>query len=194
MLKKWFKPRATVSIGIDVGSEYIHVIVIEMKKGEFKIREKIASKNESNDSALHVLKNSILLQYISYATIVTGVSDEYIIKKTLQLDVGLNDIEIEKCVEDNAKSFFPECYFDFQVMGIHGEDSAKIDVEMVVVDKKNLVNLLGIMEKSGYRVNIIDINSSAVERAKNIFLVEEIQSIGQNYLVSLGLALRGVKN
>lgn len=191
MLKKWFRSGSSVSIGIDIGRENICVIVMEKKNAELRILHKLKSKYDIEDSVHQVLRNAAILPYVSSATIVVGISDELVIKKTLQLDVGLNDIEIERCVEENAKSFFPEYYFDFQIIGIHAEDNAKIDVEMVVVDKNDLKTLLFMLKKCGYRVNIIDINTAAVEHAKNYFSLDAIQDVGESYIVSLGLALRG---
>ncbi len=190
MLKKWIKSRSSVSIGIDISSDNIHVVVANKRAEEFSILHKITARNDHEDSLPQTLRTSVLLSYLSRAKVITGISDELVIEKKLQLDVSFSDGEIEKYVEEYAKIIFPECSFDFRIIGINSADSNKIDVEAVIANKKEVNSHLMKLEKAGYHVDIVDINSKAIQRTMNYFSQEEIKNMGEEYIISVGLAMR----
>ncbi|MYA18641.1 MAG: type IV pilus assembly protein PilM, partial [Gammaproteobacteria bacterium] len=98
-----------------------------------------------------------------------GIRDSAVVTKTLEMDASLSDRELEAEVTLEAERQMPfpvdEMAIDFEPMQLSSRDPSRVDVLLVACRLEHVVLRQEAAELGGVRLDIVDVESHAVQRA-----------------------------
>lgn len=98
-----------------------------------------------------------------------AVAGSAVITKTIQMNAGLNDQELEDQISVEADQYVPypldEVAIDFEVLGPSEDSADQVDVLLAACRKENVELREDALEIGGLTSKIVDIEAHAVERA-----------------------------
>lgn len=183
----WLKSQTKGLVGIDIDSRYIKLVELAHTNQQPKVlRFAIAELpmmvlTESDEikepatisSTLIQLKNTI--RTTSNAAI--ALPGARVVTKQIILDAGLTDAELEAQVWLEAGKHFPDLIedlsVDFYVNGPANSEQNKLDILLVACRKTSIEKRLEILSKSGFQVEIVDVDYYALERSLNYILQQQ---------------------
>ncbi|MBK1619680.1 pilus assembly protein PilM [Lamprobacter modestohalophilus] len=105
---------------------------------------------------------------------VVAVAGSAVITKVLSLSAELSDAEMEAQIQLEADQYVPypleEVNLDFDVLGPTEGSAGMVDVLLAASRQENVDDRVAALELAGLSVEIVDIESNAVENASGIFI------------------------
>ena len=105
---------------------------------------------------------------------VVAVAGSAVITKVLSLSAELSDAEMEAQIQLEADQYVPypleEVNLDFDVLGPTEGSAGMVDVLLAASRQENVDDRVASLELAGLSVEIVDIESNAVENAGGVFL------------------------
>ena len=120
--------------------------------------------------------------------VVVAVPDASAISKIIQINEGMTEIDIEELVLIEADKYIPfpinEINIDFNVLGPSSKNAAMQDVLIVASRAENVTNRVEALRIAGLEVNVVDVESYAVERALQL-LKNDLPAGGENKVIAI---------
>ena len=167
-----------LSIGLDIGSHAVKVcefvdtgkVIRLVKLGSAKLPDGAVEDGvlQDPDAVGSVISGLIKNLKIKNKKVAISISGYSVIVKKITLNV-MTEEELEKHIQSEAEQYIPfdidEVFLDFQDLQTNSEDSVRTDV-MLVAAKKDVVNeYLGMLEKLGLKVVVVDVDAFALENS-----------------------------
>lgn len=165
-------------VGIDIGSSSIKLVQLKEIKNGYQLQnigvvplpvEAIVDNTlMDSSSVVEGIKSLFSSLKISAREAVCSVSGNSVIIRKISLPVMPND-ELEEQIHWEAEQYIPfdinDVNIDFQIISPDDIDSSKMNV-LLVASKKDIINdYLAVFSEAGIRLNIVDVDSFAVQNA-----------------------------
>ncbi len=174
-----FGRRIDAMVGIDISTMSIKMLQLSRSGDRYRVEHYAAVPMPSGAVVDKDIKDvEAVAKAISQAKEKAGVEVESaavaiassaIITKTMQVEPGLSDYEIENFILLDADKFIPypleEVRLDFDVLGVSAVDPDLLDVLVVASRAENIEVIREALDISGLEAKVIDVESYAVERA-----------------------------
>ncbi len=170
-------------VGIDIGSSSVKVIELARKGSQYIIESYAQESIPENAVDGKIIKapqqvSDVIRLALEKAKTKTkraaiAVPDSSVISKVIQLEIGLTDDETEELVMLEADKYIPypidEVSIDFQVMNTSEKNDSMQDILVVASRTENVNARVDIIKDSGLDVQVVDVESYAIERGYQLF-------------------------
>lgn len=187
-IKEIFDFRFDPIIAVEFGSSSIKVLFLNKtnhqwqveKYGQTFLPEGICEGTTIKNPEVFAQLLRALLNTLNFKTnkIMLAMPDSMVITKTIQVNEGLTEAEVEQLIILEFGSYVPypleEVDFDFEILESSRKRNLR-DVLLVATRKDNLQNVLSTFELAGLEVVVVDVLSYAFERALPLLLEAEAE-------------------
>lgn len=195
---KLFKPKHRSILGIDITSAAVKILEISGSGDALCVEgygRDVLPPNalEGNvikdiDAVAHCIKKLCERSSLTCKQVALAVPDSAVISKTVQINDGLNDEEMEELVIIEADKFIPypidEINFDFEVLGHSTKNPEMLDVLIVASRAENVNSRIEAISRAGLEPRVVDVESYAVERAAQ-HLAKQLPAGGQDKIIAI---------
>ncbi len=204
------KPRSI--LGIDIGSTSVKILELSNRHHQYCVEgycHMLLPQHVTDpDVIARRIKALLSSDNFSSKQAVIAVPDASVMRKVIQINACIQERDIEEWVFMAAEQYIPypldEISLDFNLLGPSATHSDKLDVLVVASRSKNVAQRLESVRRAGLVVEIVDVESYAIERAVRWFanpstrmtfattrVRDMIESDAPLLMVACGLALRG---
>lgn len=194
----FFKSKHRSILGIDISSTSVKILEISLNNDEYCVENYASAVLPENamegnvikdvDAVAACIKNLVISAHFSSKQVACAVPDSSAISKTIQLNSGLNEQEIEELVVSEADKYIPypidEINIDFNVIGPSAKNSAMVDVLIVASRAENVSNRIEVITRASLEPKIVDVESYAVERAAQL-LTSDLPAGGEKKNIAI---------
>jgi len=184
MLSSLWKKKASLIVGIDIGSHSIKAVllhqgndgyVLEALVEEAMPRGAIVDREiqdiEAVGKVIAKLRAKIPTAVMDAAVAVSG---QTVITKVIYMDVALNEQELASQIEIEADSLIPypldEVSLDFESLDVNESDPTKINVLLSAARTESVEARVSALEQGGFNTKVVDVESYAVSRPLDLVL------------------------
>lgn len=186
MLNRFFKKKAQMMVGIDIGSHAVKAVLLSkgsqgytleclamepMPRGVIVDRE--IQDMEAIGNVITRLRKKISSS-VKHAS--AAVSGQTVITKIIYMDVALNEEELANQIEIEADSLIPypldEVSLDFESLDVNESDPSKINVLLSAARTESIEARVTTLDMGGFEAKVIDVESYAVSRAHELCLAD----------------------
>ncbi|MCG2711544.1 MAG: type IV pilus assembly protein PilM [Candidatus Omnitrophica bacterium] len=171
IFEKFVKPKARVSIGLDIGNSSVKVVQLLMQPGSL-LKELVSFdiqsfKSSKGTDILQAVKKSLANAQISTKLVNTSVSGQAVIVRYVQMPKMTRE-ELMKALKFSLGKYIPfnlnEVNYDFQILGEGGEGKGlkTMKVLLVAVKKEVIEERIKILRDAGLTPRVIDVDSFAI--------------------------------
>ncbi len=165
-------------LGMDITSSAVKLLEISDTKGQLCVErygcEMLApnlvdgQEIKDSDAVAHSIKKLHQSCHFACKQVALAVSDSAVMTRILSLPKDLNDEEMEAFLKMEANKFIPyplsEIHLDYAVQNLSANQSTHCDVLTVASRSEPIHNRLKCLHRAGLEVQVIDVESFAVER------------------------------
>ncbi|MEA3639673.1 MAG: type IV pilus assembly protein PilM [Lamprobacter sp.] len=183
-----FGRKQTALLGIDIGSSAIKLVelapgsatgskpfqvealALEPLPPHSLVEKKIADVAQVGQAIAVAVKRS----QSKTKRAVVAVAGSAVITKVLSVNAELSDAEMEAQIQLEAEQYVPypleEVNLDFDVLGPSESSAGMVDVLLAASRQENVDDRVAALELAGLNVEIVDIESNAVENASGLLI------------------------
>ena len=195
--------RSNKLVGLDIGTSSVKMVELEEDKGNFIIKNfgiaKLPKETIVNgviinaDPLVQAVKNLTTNLKIHNKNVSMSISGHPVIIKNIKL-AFMTENELEPIIGTEAEQYIPfdleEVNIDFQILGVNEENSDQMNVLLVAAKKAIIEEYSDIIQSSGLKTNIVDIDVFALENMFNInYTYEEDEIIA---LIDVGASVTNI--
>jgi len=184
MLSNLWKKKATMMVGIDIGSHSVKAVLLN-QGSEGYILEALAVEPMPRGAVIDreiqdidAVGNVIAKIRKNFSSSVTqaaaAVSGQTVITKMIYMDVALNEEELASQIEIEADSLIPypldEVSLDFESLDVNESDPSKINVLLSAARTESIEARVASLDQGGFETKVIDVESYAVSRTHDLSL------------------------
>ncbi len=174
-----FRKKNDIVLGVDISSSSVKLL--ELSKNGEKLRvesyaveplpaNSVVEKSINDVEAVGETVKKVLAKSRSSVRLgAVAVAGSAVITKTIQMNAGLSDQELEDQISVEADQYVPypldEVAIDFEVIGPSEDNADQVDVLLAACRKENVELREDALEIGGLTSKIVDIEAHAVERA-----------------------------
>lgn len=174
-----FKKKANTLLGIDISSTSVKLLELSRSGGRYRVEayaveplpaNSVVEKNINDiDAVGEALTRVLAKARTSLKNAAVAVAGSAVITKTIEMDAGLSDDEMEGQIEAEADQYIPypleEVAIDFEVLGpsMHAPD--RVDVLLAACRRENVEQRQEVLEIAELEAKVVDIEAFAMERA-----------------------------
>ena len=178
-MSKLFSKKTNQLIGVDIGSRYVKAVLLSQKGKHYRL-DAIACEPifgdvfqereiKDFDAVNHTLKKLRKSLKTNVKNVVLAVSGSTVLTKTIDMESGLTDLDLEAQIEVEADSLIPypinEVYIDFEELGQSEKKKGRSDVLLSVAHKNIIENRTLLSREADYDVKVMDIEGYALGNA-----------------------------
>ncbi len=182
-----FKKKANTLLGIDISSTSVKLIELSCSGGRYKVEafaveplppNAIVEKNIAEMELVgQVIAKLITKARTNVKNVAVAVAGSAVITKTIEMDAGLTDDELENQLKIEADQYIPfpldEVAIDFEVEGPAPRSNDRVNVLLAACRKENIEAREGALAIAGLKAKIVEIEAYALERAYEL-LTEQL--------------------
>lgn len=174
-----FNKKANTLLGIDISSTSVKLLELSRSGSRYRVEAYAVEPLPSNAV---VEKNIAELEGVGQAlsrllakaktgvkTVAVAVAGSAVITKTIEMDAGLSDDELENQLKIEADQYIPypleEVAIDFEVQGPSLRNAERVDVLLAACRKENVEVREAALALAGLTVKVVDVEAYALERA-----------------------------
>ncbi len=184
MLDNLWKKKATMMVGIDIGSHAVKAVLLS-QSSEGYILEDFAIEPMTRGAVvdreiqdIEAVGNVIakIRQKISMKAkeASAAVSGQTVITKIIYMDVALSEDELASQIEIEADSLIPypldEVSLDFESLHVNESDPSKVNVLLSAARTESIEARVAALELGDFHAKVIDVESYAVSRSYELCL------------------------
>jgi len=184
MLSSFFKKKASLMVGIDIGSHSVKAVllnqsdegyVLESVATEVMPRGAIIDREIQDIDAVGKVVAKIRKEITSSVTqAAAAVSGQTVITKVIYMDVNLSEQELASQIEIEADSLIPypldEVSLDFEKLDINESDPTKVNVLLSAARTESIEARVVALEAANFQTRVIDVESYAISRTYDLSL------------------------
>lgn len=177
-----FNKTANTLLGIDISSTSVKLLELSRSGGRYKVEayaveplppnavvEKNIAEIEGVGQALTRLLGKARTGAKSVAVAVAGSA---VITKTIEMDAGLSEDEMENQLKIEADQYIPypleEVAIDFEVQGVAPRNPERVEVLLAACRKENVEVREAALALAGLTAKVVDVEAYALERAYSL--------------------------
>ncbi|RKZ42461.1 MAG: pilus assembly protein PilM [Gammaproteobacteria bacterium] len=188
-------------VGIDISSTAVKLLELSQVGKGYKVEsyaiENLPEKSIQEDKNIEnekVEEVGVVIQRVvkrakpraQHAAI--AVAGPAVITKTITMDGGMSDEDMKEQIEQEPVSYLgqdiDDIYLDFQVIGPNDKEPDRVDISLVACRSEILDTRTTVLELSGLKAKIVDIEKYALENAL-IMLAQNDPEINENEIIAL---------
>ena len=187
-----FKPKIGSLFGMDISSTAVKVLALSRSHDHYVVEKYARIDLPENvmeggvikeaDLVLDHIKRLLKTNQIRSRQVALAVPEGAAISRTIQVNEGLTDQEIEELLIMEADKYIPypieEVSLDFNVLGPSAKNPAMQEVLLVASRTENITHRVELVQRAGLLVSIVDVESYAIERAVQL-LKQELPNGGE---------------
>lgn len=181
-----FNKKANTLLGIDISSTSVKLLELSRSGSRYKVEAYAVEPLPSNAV---VEKNIADLEGVGQAlsrllakaktgvkTVAVAVAGSAVITKTIEMEAGLSDDELENQLKIEADQYIPypleEVAIDFEVQGPSARSADRVDVLLAACRKENVEVREAALALAGLTVKVVDVEAYALERAYGLLAAQ----------------------
>lgn len=178
MLAQLFGSRKQPLIGLDISSTSIKLLELGKVGDRYRVEsfaveplppEAVIERDIKDIEAVgEAIRRCVNRSGTSCKHAAVAVAGSAVITKTIQLDAGFSEAEIETQIEVEADQYIPypleEVSLDFEILGQSEKVSDKVDVLLAASRSENVETRVDALEIGGLTAKVVDIEAYAMER------------------------------
>lgn len=190
-MRRLFSKKTQTLLGIDISSTSVKLLELSYSGGRYKVEAYAAEPLPPNAV---VERNIVELEDVGQAlakalakartgarSAAVAVAGSAVITKTVEMDGGLSDEELESQLKIEADQYIPypleEVALDFEVTGPSRRNPERVDVLLAACRRENVEVREAALALAGLTAKVVDVEAYALERAYGL-LQEQIGDNG----------------
>lgn len=193
-----FNKKANTLLGIDISSTSVKLIELSRSGSRYKVEayaveplppNAVVEKNIAElDGVGQALSRVLVKARTSAKHAAVAVAGSAVITKTIEMEAGLTDDELENQLKIEADQYIPypleEVAIDFEVQGPTARNSERVDVLLAACRKENVEVREAALSVAGLTAKVVDVEAYALERAYGL-VVQQLGSDRDDLTVAI---------
>ncbi len=189
-----FNKTANTLLGIDISSTSVKLLELSRSGGRYKVEayaveplpaNAVVEKNIAEMEGVGQALTRVLAKARSSAkNVAVAVAGSAVITKTIEMDAGLSEDELENQLTLEADQYIPypleEVAIDFEVQGPSPRNPERAEVLLAACRKENVEVREAALALAGLTARVVDVEAYALERAYS--LLDERLAAGRSEL------------
>jgi type IV pilus assembly protein PilM len=185
-----FNKKTRTLLGIDISSTSVKLVELSRQGAGYRVE---AYAVEPLPASAVIDRNIVELEAVGDALsraltkartrsrkAAVAVAGSAVISKTIELDAGLGDDEMDSLLRIEADQYIPwpldEVAIDFEVQGPCARHPGRVDVLLVACRKENVEVREAALSLAGLTARVVDIEAHALERSCGLLAANERQT------------------
>ena len=182
-----FSKKANTLLGIDISSTSVKLLELSRSGSRYKVEayaveplpaNAVVEKNIAElEGVGQALSRLLAKAKTNVRTVAVAVAGSAVITKTIEMESGLSDDELENQLKLEADQYIPypleEVAIDFEVQGVSPRNSDRVEVLLAACRKENVEVREAALALAGLTAKVVDVEAYALERAYNL-LAEQL--------------------
>ncbi|MDD1506524.1 pilus assembly protein PilM [Pseudomonas sp. CNPSo 3701] len=182
-----FSKKANTLLGIDISSTSVKLLELSRSGSRYKVEayaveplpaNAVVEKNIAElEGVGQALSRVLAKAKTSVRSVSVAVAGSAVITKTVEMEAGLTDDELENQLKLEADQYIPypleEVAIDFEVQGISPRNPDRVEVLLAACRKENVEVREAALALAGLTAKVVDVEAYALERAYEL-LVEQL--------------------
>ncbi|MBD9396719.1 pilus assembly protein PilM [Pseudomonas sp. PDM11] len=182
-----FSKKANTLLGIDISSTSVKLLELSRSGSRYKVEayaveplpaNAVVEKNIAElEGVGQALSRVLAKAKTSVRSVSVAVAGSAVITKTVEMEAGLSDDELENQLKLEADQYIPypleEVAIDFEVQGVSPRNPERVEVLLAACRKENVEVREAALALAGLTAKVVDVEAYALERAYEL-LVEQL--------------------
>lgn len=182
-----FKKKANTLLGIDISSTSVKLIELSRSGSRYKVEayaveplppNTIVEKNIAElETVGQVIARLVTKARTGVKHAAVAVAGSAVITKTIEMEAGLSDEELENQIKIEADQYIPypleEVAIDFEVQGATARSADRVNVLLAACRKENVEVREAALALAGLTAKVVEIEAYSLERAYGL-LAEQL--------------------
>lgn len=193
-----FSKKANTLLGIDISSTSVKLLELSRSGSRYKVEayaveplpaNAVVEKNIAElEGVGQALSRLLTKAKTNVRTVAVAVAGSAVITKTIEMEAGLSDDELENQLKLEADQYIPypleEVAIDFEVQGVSLRNSERVEVLLAACRKENVEVREAALALAGLTAKVVDVEAYALERAYNL-LAEQLGGAHEELTVAV---------
>lgn len=193
-----FNKKANTLLGIDISSTSVKLIELSRSGSRYKVEayaveplppNAVVEKNIAElDGVGQALSRVLTKARTSTKHAAVAVAGSAVITKTIEMEAGLSDDDLENQLKIEADQYIPypleEVAIDFEVQGASARNPERVDVLLAACRKENVEVREAALSVAGLTAKVVDVEAYALERAYGL-VVQQLGSDRDDLTVAI---------
>lgn len=193
-----FNKKANTLLGIDISSTSVKLIELSRSGSRYKVEayaveplppNAVVEKNIAElDGVGQALSRVLVKARTGAKHAAVAVAGSAVITKTIEMEAGLSDDELENQLKIEADQYIPypleEVAIDFEVQGFSARNNERVDVLLAACRKENVEVREAALSVAGLTAKVVDVEAYALERAYGL-VVQQLGSERDDLTVAI---------
>lgn len=193
-----FKKKANTLLGIDISSTSVKLIELSRSGGRYKVEayaveplppNAIVEKNIAELEVVgQVIARLVTKARTSVKHAAVAVAGSAVITKTIEMEAGLSEEELENQIKIEADQYIPypleEVAIDFEVQGATTRNADRVNVLLAACRKENVEVREAALALAGLTAKVVEIEAYSLERAYGL-LAEQLGNGEEDLTVAI---------
>ncbi|KAB0547759.1 pilus assembly protein PilM [Pseudomonas argentinensis] len=182
-----FSKKANTLLGIDISSTSVKLLELSRSGSRYKVEayaveplpaNAVVEKNIAElEGVGQALSRVLAKAKTGVRSVSVAVAGSAVITKTVEMEAGLSDDELENQLKLEADQYIPypleEVAIDFEVQGISPRNPERVEVLLAACRKENVEVREAALALAGLTAKVVDVEAYALERAYDL-LAEQL--------------------
>jgi type IV pilus assembly protein PilM len=174
-----FNKKANTLLGIDISSTSVKLLELSRQGDRYRVEayaveplpaSAVIEKNIAElEGVGQALSRVLIKAKTSLRNVAVAVAGSAVITKTIELDAGLSDDEMESQLKIEADQYIPypldEVAIDFEVQGASARNPERVNVLLAACRKENVEVREAALTLAGLTARVVDVEAYALERS-----------------------------
>jgi type IV pilus assembly protein PilM len=174
-----FNKKANTLLGIDISSTSVKLLELSRSGNRYRVEayaveplpaNAVVEKNIAElEGVGQALSRLLLKAKTGVRNVAVAVAGSAVITKTIEMDAGLSDDEMENQLKLEADQYIPypleEVAIDFEVQGYSARNPERVEVLLAACRKENVEVREAALALAGLTARVVDVEAYALERS-----------------------------
>ena len=174
-----FNKKANTLLGIDISSTSVKLLELSRQGDRYRVEayaveplpaNAVTEKNIAElEGVGQALARVVTKARTSLKNVAVAVAGSAVITKTIEMDAGLSDDEMENQLKIEADQYIPypldEVAIDFEVQGASARNPERVNVLLAACRKENVEVREAALTLAGLTARVVDVEAYALERS-----------------------------
>lgn len=174
-----FNKKANTLLGIDISSTSVKLLELSRQGDRYRVEayaveplppSAVTEKNIAElEGVGQALSRVVTKARTSLKNVAVAVAGSAVITKTIEMDAGLSDDEMESQLKIEADQYIPypldEVAIDFEVQGASARNPERVNVLLAACRKENVEVREAALTLAGLTARVVDVEAYALERS-----------------------------
>lgn len=181
-----FSKKANTLLGIDISSTSVKLLELSRSGSRYKVEayaveplpaNAVVEKNIAElEGVGQALSRVLAKAKTSVRSVSVAVAGSAVITKTVEMEAGLSDDELENQLKLEADQYIPypleEVAIDFEVQGISPRNADRVEVLLAACRKENVEVREAALALAGLTARVVDVEAYALERSYGLLATQ----------------------